>query len=57
MPPTNNIGGIFMSKNEEEKVTIRIYFRNGFPVSATDSDGKRYSPRKVRHSKHLRKRK
>ena len=45
-----------MSKNDEEKVTIRIYFRNGFPVSATDSDGKRYSPRKVRHSKHLRNR-
>ena len=45
-----------MSENENDKKFIRVYFRNGFPVSAVDSDGRRYSSRKVRHSKHLRNR-
>ena len=46
-----------MQENENNKKFLRIYFRNGFPVSAVDSDGRRYSPRRIWHSKHLRNRK
>lgn len=42
-----------LGKSQKKKKSLRVYVRKGRPVSATRSDGVRYSVRHVKHSKHI----